>query len=424
MCYGYVSIDLKDIVINYVWPVRAGQSGSSDSSYPANIWKTGQTTSYAAGDDGDMERGVEWPNPRFNDQGNETVVDNLTGLIWTKDANAPGPSICNPGTYMTWQAALDYVSCLNTNSYLGYNDWRLPNRKELRSLIGYSNVAPALPTGHPFTSVQSYYYWSSTNFAIQAGGAGVVDVWGGGVGNVSKGDDNLYVWPVRAGQVGAFGNLTVDPTSYDFGNVVVEKLSPPQTFTISNTGTADLHVSGMTLSDTTNYSLDVSPCGSTTPTIAPDSSCTVTITFSPLSTGQKDASLTINSDDPDTSTLNVPLSGIGVKQNPVIDKILGIKEPGLIIRIIGTNFGGTQGDSVVHIGPRIFDSSNPMIKLWSDTKIRIRLPNYQCGWFKDPHFRYIKTWLTVDGIDSNKKRLKVMKPSTCSSGSSCTSCHF
>jgi hypothetical protein len=108
---------------------------------------------------------------------------------------------------------------------------------------------------------------------------------------------------------------------------------------------------------------------------------------------------------------------------PVIDKIRGVKEPGLIVRIIGTNFGDTQGNSIVHIGPRIFDSSSPKIKLWSDTKIKIRLLNYQCGWFKDPHFRYIKTWVTVDGIDSNKKRLKVMKPSTCSSDSSCTSCH-
>jgi hypothetical protein len=113
----------------------------------------------------------------------------------------------------------------------------------------------------------------------------------------------------------------------------------------------------------------------------------------------------------------------GVEQTPVIEKILGIKEPGLIIRIIGTNFGNTQGDSVVHIGPKTFNSSSPRIKLWSDTKVKIRLPNYQCEWFKDPHFRYIKTWVTVDGIDSNKKRLKVMKPSTCSSDGSCTSCH-
>jgi hypothetical protein len=72
----------------------------------------------------------------------------------------------------------------------------------------------------------------------------------------------------------------------------------------------------MSLSDTINYTLDVNggtdPCGSTTPTIASDGSCTVTITFNPSSIGQKDATLTVNSDDPDMPTLNVLLTGIGV----------------------------------------------------------------------------------------------------------------
>ena len=49
--------------------------------------KTGQTTCYATGDDGDLEKGVAWPNPRFTDNGNGTVTDNLTGLIWLKNAN-------------------------------------------------------------------------------------------------------------------------------------------------------------------------------------------------------------------------------------------------------------------------------------------------------------------------------------------------
>jgi hypothetical protein len=53
---------------------------------PAPVEKTGQMTSYATGDDGDHEQGVAWPNPRFNDRGNGTVVDNLTGLTWLKDA--------------------------------------------------------------------------------------------------------------------------------------------------------------------------------------------------------------------------------------------------------------------------------------------------------------------------------------------------
>jgi len=104
---------------------------------------------------------------------------------------------------------------------------------------------------------------------------------------------------------------------------------------------------------------------------------------------------------------------VTIEQTAVIDKILGIKKPGLIIGIIGTNFGDTQSDSMVHIGRKTFDSSSPRIKFWTDTEIRIRLPNYQCGWFKGRDYRYRRVWVTVDGVDSNKKRIKILKPSTC-----------
>ena len=88
-------------------------------------------------------------------------------------------------------------------------------------------------------------------------------------------------------------------------------------------------------------------------------------------------------------------------------------EPGEGIRIIGYGFGDTQGDSVVHIGKRAFDSSSLRIKLWSDTKIRIKVPNYTCEWFRGQDYRKRKVWVTVDGIESNIKRLKVLKPETC-----------
>ncbi|NIO68243.1 MAG: DUF1566 domain-containing protein, partial [Anaerolineae bacterium] len=44
-------------------------------------------------------------------------------------------------------------------------DWRLPNVRELQSLIDYGRQTPALPSGHPFTGVQSSLYWSSTTHA-------------------------------------------------------------------------------------------------------------------------------------------------------------------------------------------------------------------------------------------------------------------
>jgi hypothetical protein len=118
-------------------------------------------------------------------------------------------------------------------------------------------------------------------------------------------------------------DISVTPTAYDFGSVNVGSSSAPQTFTISNSGTADLVISDIALSYSTNYSLNVnggsSPCGSTTPTIIPNNSCTVTVTFNPSSTGTKNANLTINSDGPYTPTLDVPLNGTGVIPSLIID---------------------------------------------------------------------------------------------------------
>ena len=181
----------------YVLPVRSGQLNNPDPLYPANVWKTGQTTSYSSGDDGDLEKGVSWPVPRFTDHGDETITDNLTGLMWTKNANlAGGPKF--------WQEALDYVKSINSGAGLGgYHDWRLPNRKELFSLIDHSKSGPALPASHPFQNVQSDYYWLSTTFAWSPYYAWLVRMWDGEVtyiGYPYGKSFSFYAWPVRSGQ--------------------------------------------------------------------------------------------------------------------------------------------------------------------------------------------------------------------------------
>jgi len=88
-------------------------------------------------------------------------------------------------------------------------------------------------------------------------------------------------------------------------------------------------------------------------------------------------------------------------------------EPGKIIRINGYNFRDVQGDSVVHIAQRVFDASSPRIKLWSNRQIRIRIPNYKCDWFNGKDLRNINIWVTINGVESNIKKLKVIKPTTC-----------
>ena len=134
----------------------------------------------------------------FSDLGNETVKDNLTGLIWTADANTPGPTACGPGVAKISYDSYLFVQCLNNNSYLGYNDWRVPNRKELQSLIDHSQSNPALPAGNPFTGVGSGTYWSSDTYINQCNLGWAIDMNTGLVTESYKNPTNaLHVWPVR-----------------------------------------------------------------------------------------------------------------------------------------------------------------------------------------------------------------------------------
>ena len=195
-------------------------------AYPAEVARTGQTTCYSdngtvipcigTGQDGALLAGAPWPAPRFTDHGDNTTTDNLTGLIWANNANLLGTVDADNDTdspngdgSVTWQHALDYIKRLNRLNYLGHNDWRLPNVNELESLINAGLYNPALPASHPFTNVQSGSYWSSTSYAYGTSGAWVVDMNDGFVNYYYKTNSYYYVWPVRAGQCGSFGNSVI-----------------------------------------------------------------------------------------------------------------------------------------------------------------------------------------------------------------------
>jgi hypothetical protein len=164
----------------------------------APVAKTGQTISHGARDDGALQKGVTWPSPRFNDNNNGTVSDNLTGLIWTKNAN-----IFN--NMKTWNTALSLANNLKSGDYgltdgSQAGDWRLPNCRELLSLVDDGNSDPAFPGGHPFTNlITTNRYWTSTTRADHTSDAWAVD-FNRGYLTSHLNATYFYVWCVRGGQ--------------------------------------------------------------------------------------------------------------------------------------------------------------------------------------------------------------------------------
>lgn len=117
------------------------------------------------------------------------MTDRLTGLVWTENANL----LDFP---QTWAEALQAVGQMNQERFLGHADWRLPNRRELRSLISHGSRKPALPGGHPFKSVYLGWYWTSTTAAIAPAYAWYVHLEGGRM-FYGKKDGYCLTWPVR-----------------------------------------------------------------------------------------------------------------------------------------------------------------------------------------------------------------------------------
>lgn len=174
------SVDFPKGSLYFFWPVRGA------TTHPAQLWKTGQTVSYATGDDGDLETGVTRPTARFLDNWDGSVTDNLTGLMWTQNANLDSTK--------PWPDALSYVNTMNIG---GYEDWRLPNRKEFVSLMDYSEFNPALPASHPFLNVQTgTSYWTSTSTALNTAFAWLSRLGAGSLGYNDK-TSSYYIWAVR-----------------------------------------------------------------------------------------------------------------------------------------------------------------------------------------------------------------------------------
>ena len=132
------------------------------------------------------------PDSQLQDNGDGTITDRKTGLIWKQCLEGQSGSDCASGSAETfsWQQALQRAQTLNSSGgFAGASDWRVPNIKELHSLVEHQCFIPAINLTR-FPNVSNHWLWSSS---AVAGGTG--SVWGVyfGDGNANRylmGGDN------------------------------------------------------------------------------------------------------------------------------------------------------------------------------------------------------------------------------------------
>ena len=146
----------------------------------ARILKTGQTTSQVSGDDGDLQEGFARNytllttgqysgtteillNSKIENHTNNCVLDNNTGLIWSRTLSGPNLGqlpYTTTGSGGTQEGIYPYKIYANLASLSGYTDWRIPNINELLSIMNWQN---AVPDSNYFNIQNDSFVWSSTN---------------------------------------------------------------------------------------------------------------------------------------------------------------------------------------------------------------------------------------------------------------------
>ena len=233
----------------------------------------------------------------LTNNGDGTVTDKTTGLMW-QQATAPGA--------YSWEEALSYADNL---TYAEYNDWRLPNLKELQSITDQETYDPVIDTDY-FSITFSAHYWSSSTHVSNPESA-----WGVGFGEGEVDEDTKtldgYVRCVRGGPVQPIAEFTQDVTYgtvpltviftdqstgtiiewlWDFGDGETStEQNPTHTYNTRGTYTVTLTVTGPAGSDTVTESDLIMvryPVPQSDFTAVPiDGTVPLTVDFTSLSTG-------------------------------------------------------------------------------------------------------------------------------------------
>ncbi len=207
--YFYLVGDGSDLAQHHSWTSNLylveseyqNEQVQGDPAFIVNDWtghiKAMSGNRFVRAVRGDTSYGIN----DFVDNGDGTVTDEATGLMWSQE---------DSGEAMSWEDALAYAE---DSTYAGYDDWRLPNIKELQSIADYSGSFPAIDTsvfdlteitnvvydsetGDVIAEQVDYpFYWSSTSNPIEGDGD---DIDGG----------TVFAWFLASG-------YNADPDGYD-----------------------------------------------------------------------------------------------------------------------------------------------------------------------------------------------------------------
>jgi hypothetical protein len=253
---GYLFVNNKIVVLSLLLSVFLVSCKKNDDiltdpegGYRTDIYipDTGQTLSYTdtPGEDSDFTIN----SPSYTDNGNGTITDNITGLMWQK----------TDGGEMAAENAATYCKSLSLG---GYNDWRLPTCPELLGINSYDNANPALNVAF-FTKTAAEYWWTGVARADDLSRIWVVNA-GGGIGAHPKAETisagGVKRFHVRAVRKPKFPTITVDQyidngdgtITDNYTGLIWQKIQPANTMTWEE---ALKYAKGLKLSGKTDWRL-------------------------------------------------------------------------------------------------------------------------------------------------------------------------
>ncbi|MCA9524341.1 MAG: choice-of-anchor D domain-containing protein [Myxococcales bacterium] len=320
------------VITSPVVPIQSGQTLCYGPAFTSTACSgTGQDGELQLGADIDLQN--RYSVTTLAIQNSAVIADALTGLTWLVS------TVCMPAA--TWSEALTTIASLNAGTHPTCqlalepsSPWRLPNVRELRTLMHYGQKsALGAPFPNSISSDLTQSYWSSTVSKVgDVERHYYLDFLDGGLVMTT---DASQLYKVIAVRGGIQQSLSVTPLAHNFGALTVGQTSGSFSFTVKSTGPTPLTLGQIRLTaGTTHYSISLDTCSLVTPN---DATCQISVVFHPKATGALSGTLEI------TDLVTVSLSGTGVGPTLSVsgEPFFWLLSDPLVTRTITVTAGGT-----------------------------------------------------------------------------------